>query len=108
MANEKYYYRVEDSYLCLKHRLNPIPSDYVELTEEQYYKEKKEKQLDFTREQNIPSQILQLKNELAKTDYKAIKYFEGWITEEEYAPIKARRQNLRDKINELEEELQNA
>ena len=47
-------------------------------------------------------QIMQLKNQLAETDYKAIKFAEGWISAEEYAPVKAERQMLRDKINELE------
>lgn len=46
--------------------------------------------------------IDQLKAELASTDYKAIKYAEGWLTEEEYAPIKAERQAIRDEINALE------
>ena len=48
------------------------------------------------------AQVRALKDELAETDYKAIKFAEGWLTEEEYAPIKAQRQALRDKINELE------
>lgn len=43
-----------------------------------------------------------LKHQLSETDYKAIKYAEGLLTEEEYAPIKAERQQMRDKINELE------
>ena len=47
-------------------------------------------------------EIISLKLQLSDTDYKAIKYAEGWITEEEYAPIKAERQKIRDKINELE------
>lgn len=46
--------------------------------------------------------IEMLKDELASTDYKAIKYAEGWLTEEEYAPIKAARQAIRDEINMLE------
>lgn len=46
--------------------------------------------------------IASMKAELAATDYKALKYMEGWLTEEEYAPVKARRQEIRDKINELE------
>lgn len=46
--------------------------------------------------------IAALKAELAETDYKALKFMEGWLTEAEYAPIKARRQQLRDEINELE------
>lgn len=47
-------------------------------------------------------QIAQLKAQLAETDYKAIKFVEGWISVEEYEPIKAERQTLREKINELE------
>jgi len=46
-------------------------------------------------------QIILLKNQLAETDYKAIKYAEGWITEENYNEIKLARQALRDQINEL-------
>lgn len=46
-------------------------------------------------------EIEQLKAQLAETDYKAIKFAEGWLTAEEYAPIKAERQSLRDRINEL-------
>ena len=54
---------------------------------------------------NLPPVFLHiemLKAELASTDYKAIKYAEGWLTEEEYAPIKAARQAIRDEINALE------
>lgn len=46
--------------------------------------------------------IEMLKMELASTDYKAIKYAEGWLSEEEYAPIRAARQAIRDEINALE------
>lgn len=48
--------------------------------------------------------ILDLKNQLQQTDYKAIKYAEGWLTEEEYAEVKAERQQIRDEINRLERE----
>ncbi len=51
------------------------------------------------------NQIGELKAELCATDYKALKYMEGWLTEEEYAPVKAQRQALRDQINELEGKL---
>lgn len=47
-------------------------------------------------------QIAELKANLDATDYQAIKYAEGWITAEDYAPIKAQRQAWRDRINELE------
>lgn len=49
--------------------------------------------------------IFNLKKNLSYTDYKAIKYAEGLISEEEYAEIKAQRQAWRDEINELEKEL---
>ena len=47
-------------------------------------------------------EITQLKKALSDTDYKAIKYAEGQISEEEYASVKAERQGYRDRINELE------
>ena len=47
-------------------------------------------------------QIRELKCQLAETDYKAIKYTEGWINEEDYQPIKSQRQKLRNEINRLE------
>lgn len=49
--------------------------------------------------------IERFKAQLAATDYKAIKYAEGLISEADYAPIKAERQALRDRINELEKKL---
>lgn len=49
--------------------------------------------------------IINLKAKLRNTDYRAIKYAEGLLSEEEYASIKAQRQAWRDEINKLEEEL---
>lgn len=49
-------------------------------------------------------QIEILKHKLSQTYDKAIEYAEGWISEEEYAPIKAERQALREEINRLEKE----
>lgn len=51
-------------------------------------------------------QIANLKAQLSETDYKAIKHSEGLISEEDYAPIKAERQAIRDQINALEAELE--
>lgn len=53
----------------------------------------------------IESEITGLKQILASTDYKALKYAEGQITEKDYEETKQKRQSLRDKINELEAEL---
>ena len=50
--------------------------------------------------------IMDLKAALAKTDYKAIKHSEGLISDEDYAPIKAQRQALREEINALEQQLE--
>ena len=48
-------------------------------------------------------EISELKIKLAATDYQAIKYAEGVLSEEEYTDMKAQRQLWRDRINELEE-----
>ena len=42
---------------------------------------------------------------LANTDYKAIKHSEGMISDEDYVPIKAQRQEWRNEINRLESEV---
>lgn len=47
-------------------------------------------------------QIDVLKNNLRKTDYQTIKFAEGQLTEEEFAPIRTQRQLWRDEINRLE------
>ena len=53
----------------------------------------------------VEYKIEELKHKLTETDYKAIKYAEGLISEEEYAQTKALRQSWRDKINRLEQEV---
>jgi len=50
-------------------------------------------------------EIENLKRELASTDYEALKYAEGWFTEEEYSHIKNSREALRIKIRDLESKL---
>ena len=47
-------------------------------------------------------EIAELKAKLEATDYQAIKYAEGLLSDEEYAEMKAQRQAWRDRINELE------
>ena len=47
-----------------------------------------------------------LKKKLAETDYLTLKYMEGQLTEEEFTPIKEQRQACRNRINELEAELE--
>ena len=49
--------------------------------------------------------INELKALLKATDYQAIKYAEGFISEEDYLPIKQARQEYRNQINELETQI---
>ena len=49
--------------------------------------------------------INELKALLQATDYQAIKYAEGFISEEDYLPIKQTRQEYRNEINELETQI---
>ena len=55
-----------------------------------------------TEEELKQQRLFELKGKLYQTDYKALKYAEGWLTEEEYAETKAERQAWRDEINQLE------
>ena len=50
----------------------------------------------------LRQRINELKRKLSATDYKAIKYAEGLISEADYAPIKAEREGYRAEINSLE------
>ena len=47
-------------------------------------------------------QIAELKRRLGETDYQAIKFAEGVLSEEEYAETKAMRKSWRESINALE------
>ena len=64
-----------------------------------------QQQAEAIRVNRIIVEIEQLKAQLAATDYKCLKYADGALTEEEYAPIKADRATWRARINELEQEL---
>lgn len=56
------------------------------------------------------SEIIELKKYLSDTDYKAIKFAEGELSESDYRGVKSQRHDDRVRINELEsliEELRN-
>ena len=55
--------------------------------------------------EEIRIQIYELKAQLATTDYKALKYIEGEISEEDYAETRELRKALRAEINQLEEQI---
>ena len=52
--------------------------------------------------EDIQWEIACLKTNLAQTDHQCLKWQEGWLTDEEYAPIKAQREAWRVRIRELE------
>ena len=82
---DKYsYYCVENGKFCIKRRTP---------TEEELAKDSIS---------NRNKEINELKAKLAQTDYQAIKFAEGWITADDYAPTKALRNSWRARINELE------
>lgn len=91
----RYYYKnlKTGNKLCVA---NPIENcDFVAITKQEYYSRIN------TPTTNKTLEISEYKQKLNDTDYLAIKYAEGWLSEEEYAPIKAQRQEWRDKVNEL-------
>ena len=86
---DKYsYYAVVDGKFTIKRRTPTIEEVKADETTE------------------INRQIRELKKKLFDTDYKAIKYSEGWLTDEEYAEAKAQREEWRKRINELEASLE--
>lgn len=85
---DKYsYYAVVDGKFTIKRR-NPTKEE-----------------LEADNRQVVEREIVGLKQKLYDTDYKAIKYAEGFLTEEEYKETKAQRQMWRDRINELESKI---
>ena len=85
---------------------NQILKDDVEVSDVNNWHYLKSKCPMKTEEDHLRDQyrleITQLKKALSDTDYKAIKYAEGQISESEYSAIRAERQGYRDRINYLE------
>lgn len=91
------YEKLVNHELCWENGvLVPYTKTYEEMTAEQQQ----------ARTSEIQSQIDGLKLHLANTDYQAIKFAEGEMSEEEYEPMKAQRKAWREEINRLELELQ--
>lgn len=72
-----------------------LNGSYVDMTS-QDLAEYKEQPIDYQ------AKISELKAELAATDYKCLKFVDGALGEEEYAPVREYRQTLRDKINAVQ------
>lgn len=64
-----------------------------------------EEQEKFATNMEILQEIQALKEFLSTSDYKAIKYLDGALSEVEYEPIRLQRDQTRAKINELETKL---
>ena len=81
------------------YRLSNVELDknWEEITQEQY-----ESVFKPSPKALIKREINQLKKLLQESDYKAIKYAEGLISESDYQETKEQRQSYRDRINELE------
>lgn len=89
----------------------PITEDMIDIDENVLNQIGKTKQfkdgqiVDYISNTNIILQINQLKQKLADTDYKAIKFAEGELSAEEYEETKEQRRQWRIQINILEEQL---
>lgn len=103
----RYYYKSSDgkSYYNLKTPSND--ESLIEITEQEFNEHSLPKELTESEIQQALAnesknqKIAEYKQKLQETDYLALKFFEGWLTEEEYAPIKAQRQAWRDEIGKL-------
>ena len=59
-------------------------------------------EITYTEREELLEEKRRLQMYLINTDYKAIKFFEGVMSEEEFAPVRTARQTARDRINEIE------
>lgn len=91
-----YFKSTTSNYICKSEET--IIEGMVQITETEYNQLRNQNKQKL----QIKSRIQELKQNLANTDYQAIKYAEGMISENDYQPIKAQRQAWRDEINELE------
>lgn len=88
-----------------KQNLKPLISPAVEAKEAWDEYEDIQVYVPYTENELAEREIRALKAKLSETDYQAIKYAEGEMTDEEYAETKAKRTAWRARINELEEEI---
>lgn len=93
--------RVSIKRYTMKDLVGNILEKPIEMTQEYYY----EVPNPVAIREEIEQQIADLKAQLVATDYQCLKFVEGYLTENEYKPIKEQRQCWRDKINELEQSL---
>ena len=106
-----YYYKSQNGFLKQDDELeNYEEKGYVQITEEEWNVEQAKIMEIFNPTKGkgfLLKQINEYKKQLRATDYQAIKYAEGWLSEQEYASIKAQRQQWRNAINSLEQQVAN-
>ena len=87
---------------------NSIPEEDLEVSDINGWTYRKDvcpmKTQEMIDRENAIQEIAQLKKQLSDTDYKAIKFAEGQLTEEEYAPTRSQRASWRARINKLQED----
>lgn len=85
---------------------NHIPKSEVQVSDVNGYTYLRDKcpmkTADALRREEYAAEIQALKRSLAETDYKAIKYAEGVMADEDYQATGIQRQAWRRRINELE------
>lgn len=85
---------------------NYIPKDEVQVSDVNCWTYRKAvcpmKTAEDLQKEEYAAEILTLKKQLADTDYRAIKYAEGVLTDEDYQATGIQRQAWRRRINELE------
>lgn len=98
--------------LCAKIHIGYIDGEKIELCDENlmnydeivYHEINDEEFIKLFHDKQTLRRVSELKQFLSNTDYQAIKYAEGELSEEEYADMKAQRAAWRKEINELEKE----
>lgn len=103
---EKFYYTDGKNLFCYNSALPEEQTKYTRITQEEYERIKNSRVKRVNQSvQEKRRRIQKLKLDLTKSDYQAIKFAEGSLSETEFAPIRTQRQAWRDEINRLEEQL---
>ena len=104
-ADEPYLEITEKEFIGLEQRTHCFNEDLTAVIE--YIKTAEEIECERVQEHNfnLRIRISELKSQLAQTDYKTLKLFEGLLTEEEYLETRVLRESIRAQINDLESQI---
>lgn len=104
-ADEPYLEITEKEFEGLEMHTHCFNNDLTAVIEYVKSQEEIEKEQRQNRNFELRLRISELKSQLAQTDYKTLKLFEGLLTEEEYLETRVLRESLRAQINELESQI---